>query len=232
MDENVGQGQSGLDRRKVLLGLGLVGVAGLAQARMPVPDTPPTKKKDFEALISDRIGDFTFNTESGLVLPPPDALSARLYDSIITRTYSDPAGRVVMLLIAYNNKQDGLLQLHRPEICYPAGGYELTPVDPIAIPVTRTVNLPGQIFAARSDERNEVVLYWTRVGDQFPRKWAEQRWSVAKANLRGVIPDGILVRVSTLAAGMAEAVPTLLGFSRGLHDASAGRARTLMFGNT
>jgi len=224
-------GPVSLDRRKVLLGLGMIGLSGLAQARMPVPNTPAIKKKAFEALIPEKVGDFSFNTESGLVLPPPDALSARLYDSIVTRTYTNPQGQVVMLLIAYNNKQDGLLQLHRPEICYPAGGYTLTSVDPIDVPVTGSATLPSQIFAARSDERNEVVLYWTRVGEQFPRKWAEQRWAVAKENLVGIIPDGILVRVSTLEPDIAQATPTLMGFTRDLHDASAGRGRKLMFGN-
>lgn len=220
-----------LDRRKVVLGLSLAALSGIAQARLPKPNKPRIKEAAFRDLIPKKIGDFTFNTESGLVLPPPDALSARLYDSIVTRTYTGPDGQMVMLLIAYNNKQDGVLQLHRPEICYPAGGYKLTSVDPIDVPMGDGKVLPSQIFGAFSEQRNEIVLYWSRVGDEFPRKWLDQRLAVAEANLQGIVPDGILVRVSTIASDVAEAAPALLAFTRALRDASGAKGRELLFGN-
>jgi EpsI family protein len=220
-----------LDRRKVVLGLGLAAASGIAQARLPVPVTPRIKEERFTALVPDRVGTFTFNSESGLVLPPSDALSDRLYDNLVTRTYSNPAGQVVMLLIAYNNKQDGVLQIHRPETCYPAGGYTLTEVAPIDVPMQQQAVLPGQVFGAWSDERNEVVLYWTRVGERFPRRWLDQRWAVAEANLRGIVPDGVLVRVSTIGNDIGRITPVLTGFIGDLHRASGDRMRGLLFGN-
>lgn len=228
-DEAAGTGFP-LDRRKVILGLGLAAASGIAQARQPVPVVPRMKEERFTALIPKKIGAFAFDTESGLVLPPSDALSDRLYDNLVTRTYTNPTGQVVMLLIAYNNKQDGVLQIHRPEICYPAGGYALTPVLPIDVPVGGPGILPSQIFAATSEARNEVVLYWTRVGDQFPRRWIDQRWSVAQANLRGIIPDGALVRVSTLGNDIAGTTPLLTTFIRDMHRASGQPMRGLLFG--
>lgn len=219
-----------LDRRKVVLGLGLAAASGIAQARLPVPVMPRIKEDRFTALMPNRIGSFNFDTESGLVLPPSDALSDRLYDNLVTRTYSNPAGQMVMLLIAYNNKQDGVLQIHRPEICYPAGGYALTEVTPIDVPITRANMLPGQIFGANSESRNEVVLYWTRVGDKYPRRWLEQRWAVAEANLRGIVPDGVLARVSTIGNDFDRAAPLLTTFIRDLHRASGKEMRGLLFG--
>lgn len=219
-----------LDRRKVVLGLGLLAASGIAQARLPVPVVPRIKEERFTALIPDQIGQFTFDSESGLVLPPSDALSDRLYDNLVTRTYSNPAGEVVMLLVAYNNKQDGVLQIHRPEICYPAGGYKLTEVSPIDVPMDGPQPLPGQIFAANSEARNEVVLYWTRVGDRFPRRWLDQRWAVAQANLRGIVPDGVLARVSTIGNGFERTTPMLTNFIRDLHRASGAHMRSLLFG--
>lgn len=221
-----------LDRRKVVLGLGLVAVSGMAQARQPVAVMPRIEDERFAGMIPRKIGAYSFNTESGLVLPPPDTLSARLYDNIVTRTYTDPAGQTMMLMIAYNNRQDGVLQIHRPEICYPAGGYTLTPVDPIDVPLAGPTSLPGQIFVATSESRNEVVLYWTRVGNQLPRRWLEQRWAVAEANLRGVIPDGVLVRVSALGNDRARTTPMLEAFIRDMHRASGKQARGLLFGHT
>lgn len=218
------------DRRKVILGLTIAAASAVAQARMPAPNRPRIENEDFLALIPKRIGNYTFNTESGLVLPPPDALSARLYDNILTRTYTGSDGAMIMLLIAYNNMQDGVLQLHRPEVCYPAGGYDLTPVRPIDVPMGGREPLPGQIFGAFSEQRNEVVLYWSRVGDAFPRRWIDQRLSVAEANLKGVIPDGVLVRVSTIASDINLVEPQLMAFTRALRDASGPRARQILFG--
>lgn len=219
-----------LDRRKVVLGLGLAAASGIAQARLPVPVVPRIKEERFTALIPNQVGAFNFDSESGLVLPPSDALSDRLYDNLVTRTYSNAAGDVVMLLVAYNNKQDGVLQIHRPEICYPAGGYTLTDVEPIDVPMAGPRPLPGQIFAANSEARNEVVLYWTRVGDKYPRRWLEQRWAVAEANLRGVVPDGVLARVSTIGNDFARTTPVLTTFIRDLHRASGAQMRGLLFG--
>ena len=219
-----------LDRRKVVLGLGLAAAAGVAQARLPVPVVPRIREERFTALIPNQIGEFTFDSESGLVLPPSDALSDRLYDSLVTRTYSNAAGEVVMLLVAYNNTQDGVLQIHRPEICYPAGGYTLTSVDPIDVPIANGNALPAQIFAANSEARNEVVMYWTRVGDKYPRRWLDQRWAVAEANLRGIVPDGVLARVSTIGNDFNRTTPVLTTFIRDLHRASGAQMRGLLFG--
>lgn len=219
-----------LDRRKVVLGLGLAAASGIAQARLPVPVAPRIKEDRFTGLIPNRVGSYAFNSESGLVLPPSDALSERLYDNLVTRTYSNPAGEVVMLLVAYNNKQDGVLQIHRPEICYPAGGYMLTDVVPVDVPVAQGQVLPGQIFGASSEARNEVVLYWTRVGDKYPRRWLDQRWAVAEANLRGIVPDGVLARVSTIGNDFARTTPVLKTFIRDLHNACGAQMRGLLFG--
>ena len=148
-----------LDRRKVIAGLGLIGLAGVVQARQPVPNRPLVPQKALEAMIPEQVGRFTFMTSSGFVLPPSDALSDRLYDNLITRAYINPEGEVAMFLIAYNNRQDGVLQIHRPEVCYPAGGFVLSPVTPIDIPLPQGPALPAQIFSATGEQRNEVVAY-------------------------------------------------------------------------
>lgn len=229
-DRTVATGDRGLDRRKVVLGLGLAAASGIAQARLPVPVVPRIAEDRFTSLMPKQVGAFKFNTESGLVLPPSDALSDRLYDNLVTRTYSNPAGELVMLLVAYNNKQDGVLQIHRPEVCYPAGGYSLTAVDPIDVPIAPANVLPAQIFGANSEARNEVVLYWTRVGEKYPRRWLEQRWAVAEANLQGIVPDGVLARVSTIGNDFGAATPVLTSFIRDLHAASGSTMRQLLFG--
>lgn len=224
-------GQSGLslDRRKVLMGLGMAAVAGFAQARQPAINTLPLEEGELAGLMPERMGQWTFMTESGLVLPPSDALSDRLYDNLVTRIYTNPEGKAAMFLMAYNNSQDGVLQIHRPETCYPAGGFVLSETRPMEVALP-SAGLPAQVFSADSRTRDEVVLYWTRVGEAFPQRWSEQRLTVAQDNLRGIIPDGMLARVSTLGSDVGVELPVLEDFVVSLHNEAPPKLRGLLFG--
>ena len=99
-DKPHGLGDVRLSRRKMLLALGMAAAAGTAFARMPTPNRPRIDKDKFESLIPQVVGPWRFATESGVVLPPPDALSDRLYDNLVTRVYTNESGGAVMLLAA------------------------------------------------------------------------------------------------------------------------------------
>ena len=118
-----------------------------------------------------------------------------------------------MMALAYNNRQNGVLQVHRPEICYPAGGFELSPTRKIDLHVGGRI-IPANFFTATSPNRIEQVEYFTRLGRAFPRSWAEQRLAVVEANLKGNIPDGMLMRVSLLGNDPVLAQQILGEFSR------------------
>lgn len=220
----------GLDRRAFLIGGGMLAAAGGAAARIPQPNSPAVAQKRFEAMMPDTVGAWRFQQSSGLVLPPEDALSARLYDNLITRVYTDRSGTAMMLLIAYKNFQNGVLQLHRPEICYPAGGYQLSPTLPVEIAVGGGRTMPANSFSAVGNERDEQVLYWTRIGEHFPVRWIEQRLAVFRANLAGVNPDGMLARISMVNDDMAFSRPKMEQFVTALRSASAPPLRQLLFG--
>jgi EpsI family protein len=224
-------GDFSLSRRKVLLGLGMAAASGTAFARMPTPNRPPIKDDKFESFIPNVVGPWQFVTESGVVLPPQDALSDRLYDDLVTRVYADGAGRTVMFLIAYNNRQDGVLQIHRPEICYPAGGYQLSPTRDVDLPIGGNRVLPANAFLASGRDRDEAVLYWTRVGTDFPRRWSSQRLSVIRANLQGIVPDGLLVRASTFGSDMTTELAVLKSFMAELIGAASPDLRAVLLGS-
>lgn len=218
-----------LTRRKVLLGLGMVAASGTAAARMPEPNRPPIEKDRFESLIPDTVGSWRFASESGVVLPPPDALSERLYDNLVTRVYVGPSGPV-MFLAAYNNRQDGIIQIHRPETCYPAGGFVLSNAREVPVSLGPQRTLPAKAFLARGYDRDETVLYWTRVGNDFPRGWSEQKISVIRANIRGIVPDGLMVRVSTVGGDMGAELNVLRRFVGDFVDAAPAALRPILFG--
>ena len=102
-----------------------------------------------------------------------------------------------MLLLAQNGGQTGFLQIHRPEVCYTAGGYQISAVTPHPIRVG-PITVPANRMDASSGGPTEHVIYWTRVGNEVPASWRQQKIAVAEQNLKGLIPDAILVRVSTV----------------------------------
>ena len=209
----------------------MLGASALAIARLPKAYAAPIDKQRFLSWVPDTVGPWKFVGASGLVLPPPDALSDRTYDNLVTRVYEAPDRPLVMLLIAYNNTQDGVLQVHRPEICYPVGGYTLSPTRSGRLEVSGRA-VPLNMFSATGIDRTEQVLYWTRVGDTFPRTWAEQRFTVAKANVSGRIPDGAMMRVSLIGDDLDAAQPLLEGFARDFVAASPKPLNQILLGTS
>ena len=204
-----------VDRRKVLLGLLFCSAAGLAAARQPNKHVDYLGKDKLDALVPKTIGAWKFVAASGLVVPPNDQLSRALYSNLLTRVYSDGQNPPVMLLVAQSGSQTGVLQIHRPETCYTAGGYHISAVAPQPIQVGSFI-VPANSMNASVDGVIEHVIYWTRVGDRMPASWRQQRLAVAEQNIRGIIPDAILVRVSTVTDDANSARATLQAFVRAL----------------
>ena len=219
-----------IDRRAFIVGGTMMAAAAGAATRIPQPNSPPIAEDKFKALVPDRVGAWKYQQASGLVLPPDDALSDRLYDNLVTRVYTNPAGQTMMFLVAYKNYQDGVIQIHRPEICYPAGGYRLTDTVASTIPIGAAEPLPVNSFSANGNERDEQVLYWTRIGERFPVRWIEQRMAVLRANLAQINPDGMLARVSMPNDDMAASKPEMMKFIADLRLASPPQLRRILFG--
>ena len=219
-----------LNRRQMMVGTLAAAASAVAIARQPELAYRPVKEAELDRMIPRTIGPWQYATASGLVLPPQDALADRLYDNLLTRTYLTADGAVAMLLIAYNNSQDGVVQLHRPEVCYPFGGFKLTETVKSDLPVGRG-SLPVREFTATSAQRSEHVLYWTRIGDEFPQDWLTQRLAVVRSNLQKKLPDGLLVRVSTIGEDVATGNRMLASFVTQMLGQMTGPGRKLLLGN-
>ena len=216
-----------LDRRSLSLGLLFCGAAGLAAARRPNIKLDYLGKGSLDGLVPKQIGQWKFVTSSGLVVPPEDQLANMLYSQLLTRVYSNGRSAPIMLLVAQSSGQTGLLQVHRPEVCYPAGGYQLTPVTRRDLNVGAAI-LPANQLSATADGRTEHILYWTRIGNHLPASWAEQRLAVATDNLRRVVPDAVLVRVSTVRHDQAGAMAEMSDFIKALLASLAPSQRRVL----
>lgn len=187
---------SGLDRRGILIGGCLAAVAGISYLGAPKATASAVKKEVFRADIPNQIGGWRSRKTAELVLPALDE-SDKLYENLETRIYEGAGLPSMMALVAYSSVQQNDIQVHRPEVCYPAAGY------PIVSSRTIQLRFDGRTIKAREVVADrggayERVVYWIRVGDEFPATWIDQRIAMARANLQGKIPDGVLVRMSTI----------------------------------
>ena len=110
-----------------------------------------------------------------------------------------------MLAIAYGDDQRDSMQMHYPEVCYPAQGFSLQAKQrgtlataSGSIPVTRILTNLGQ--------RNEPVTYWTTVGDKVFQGGFQKKLAEMSYGLNGKIPDGMLIRVSSIDADVRQCV--------------------------
>lgn len=219
-----------MDRRGLVLGTAFVLCGGLTAFRQPSTLVEPIPTKTFGAMIPAKVGGWTSQKSAELVLPPADETSDKLYQNLETRVYEGDGLPAVMFLCAYSNVQKNDVQVHRPEVCYPASGYPI--IKNIVYPITiGTQKINARFLIADRGGPKEMILYWTRVGDSFPVDWQSQRIDMAMANLAGAIPDGALFRVSMIWDEQSSAINWLRKFSIDMKARSSPKLQQLIFGS-
>jgi len=207
-----------IDRRDMLFGLGCAAAAGGALWMRPDDYVRLMPQQKMEKTIPESFGRWAIDRSMGVVMPPTEgSLADRLYDEILARGYFQPASidiPPVMCLMTYGERQSDALQLHRPETCYPAVGFEIIAHRKTVLALAGGVRLPIVELTARLGGRVEDVMYWTRVGEDLPQDSREQRRMRLKASLSGYVGDGVLVRMSAVRRNPAKALhPELRAFA-------------------
>ncbi|MBL0943591.1 MAG: EpsI family protein [Hydrogenophaga sp.] len=227
-----------IPRRHLLLGGLMAGGAALAHALRPEGSLADVRAPiDLKAMVPPRFADWRELGDVPVQIVDPELQRTidAIYTQVLTRTYARVDGYRIMLSIAYGKAQTDNLQLHLPEVCYPAQGFKLEHIE------TFPLALADQTITARRmrthlGQRFEPVTYWTVVGDHitaggFDKKLTEMRYGLLERR----IPDGMLVRVSSIdrdhrrghavqaafAAAMVAAIdPALRGRFAGLDTAT------------
>ena len=189
-----------MQRRDFIVGTACLFGAGAAQALRPRKRVALIGSAKLEDITPRKFGRWQ-EIHVGQVIQPriEGTLAAELYSQMLGRVYQNTSGDYVMLALAYGNTQSDLLQLHRPETCYPAFGFAISQFSRGSIDIG-SAHVRTRTLLAEAADRIENVTYWTRIGEYLPTTQAEQRADKLKIAMAGIIPDGILVRASSLGA--------------------------------
>jgi EpsI family protein len=216
----------------LVLGAAMAGTSALTGALTPTQKLMATQAHfSLESLVPQRFGSWSVDRSIAPLAPDETqkAMIATLYDQTLARTYVNDAGRRVMLSIAYGGDQSQQLQLHLPEVCYVAQGFEMVE-NRAADLATRYGDVPVRRLVARQNARNEPITYWVTIGDKAVTSGLAQKYQRFLYGLSGKIPDGMLVRVSTIGADRDDAYRVQDRFVNQMLDALPPKDRARLLG--
>lgn len=194
--------------RSTLVGLLMVlaSAAAIKMQPLPMQSSASNERGRLERAVPERFGDWKTDQsiKAQIVSPDLQARLDQLYSDTVTRTYVNERGDRIMLSIAYGANQSRSLQVHKPEVCYKAQGFEILRAEKRLVHV-RIGDIPAMQLVARQGARNEPITYWIRIGDRVVRGWFEQNLARISYGLKGGVPDGLLFRVSSISGDSAKA---------------------------
>jgi EpsI family protein len=190
----------------VLVSIALLTSAILAEVLAPRELMARSSALDLERAIPKQFGAWTLAPNVKPITPTdvegvidPDAKNGQIYSQEVGRSYVDRSGTLVMLMVAYGPVQNYRLKAHRPEMCYTAAGFRISgkhgeellyDKDQHPLKLTRLI--------AEREARFEPISYWMRVGNDIATGVVDRQIIRLKYGLRGIIPDGALIRISTI----------------------------------
>jgi len=189
------------------------------------------KKIDIESMIPNQFAEWKVDQESNSLLIDPSVTESlsRVYLQTISRTFINSKGQRVMLAIAYGGDQNDMMQVHKPEICYTAQGFHIEKSHD-SLFSTAYGNFTVRKMLAVKGARLEPVIYWVTIGNKVavnPIQWRLER---IRYGLTGVIPDGLLFRVSSLGENVESEYSTQQLFVADLMKAISPEARGRLLG--
>lgn len=216
----------------VVLGVLMLSSAGLAKVLTPTAKLADRQDKfNLDAMVPQAFGDWQIDTSIVPVQVDPETQATidKLYNQILTRTYVNGRGERVMLSIAYGGDQSDTMGLHRPEVCYAAQGFDIKQ-DRATELVTDYGTLPIRRLHAVNGGRSEPITYWITVGNKTIKPGISQKFEQVRLGLTGLVPDGMLVRVSTIDPDIAGGYQVQDRFVKELLLSVDARARVRLIG--
>ena len=184
----------------IILGILMVSSGALTKALTPTIKIADQQERiNLESMIPSTFGNWRIDQS---IIPlqvdaETQAMLDKIYNQTLARTYINSLGERVMLSVAYGGDQSDNLAIHKPEVCYYAQGFEIMKnfADEL---VTQYGKLPIKRLIAVKGNRSEPITYWVTVGNKAVLPGIEEKFQQLRYGLTGNVPDGMLVRVSTI----------------------------------
>ena len=171
-----------------------------AQAWRPTARLADTRPKvELETMFPKAFGDWRVDDRMPVQLISPDtqAMLDKIYNQTLSRTYINVKGDRIMLSVAYGGDQSDGTRAHRPEVCYPAQGFQIEASRDGQLTFDGR-SLRVRQLVSRLGGRVEPITYWITVGERITLSGTEQKLAQLSYSTRGVVPDGMLMRVSSI----------------------------------
>lgn len=165
----------------------------------------------------------------GVVNPQTEEFLKSIYDETLSRTYVSPRGERIMLSLAFGADQSKATQVHRPEVCYPAQGFQIRSSEKFSLSLSDG-QLPAMKLVAVAQQRIEPITYWIVVGDLVVRGSIEQKLAIVKHGMNGVVPHGLLFRVSSIGGDVTRQFDVQEKFINSLYDSLDSKQRGRLYG--
>ena len=125
-----------------------------------------------------------------------DLVAALELDDYLLVDYVNPPGQGVNFYIAYYASQTGAEKAsHSPQTCIPGGGWKITDLKVIDIPLGNGRMQPANRALIERGEQRQVVYYWFKQrGRQVTGDWLV-KWDIIRDSILTGRTDGALVRL-------------------------------------
>lgn len=219
-------------RKNMLLMALMIGASLLAIIFHPtyrIADEGPAV--NLETMIPKQFGDWREQPQqlAQIINPVQKETIERIYTQTLSRTYVNGKGDVMMLTIAYGADQSDAKQLHYPEVCYPAQGFQVL-YNQVGALRTDYGNIRVRRLLTVLGNRSEPLTYWTIVGNQVVVGGKETKLAQLSYGLKGQIPDGLLFRVSSITSDTQSGYDTQQEFVNNLVKVLPSKSRLQLFG--
>lgn len=196
-------------RTAVVALLGMAGASALAEwARPTIKVSDAYKNFKIDDIFPKTFGDWTVDAAMPVVVPPPDqqAMLDKIYNQTLARTYVNRQGARIMLSVAYGGDQSDGLTVHVPDVCYVAQGFKVGRERDSQMDVSNGFTIPIRVLEATLGGRIEAITYWVMMGNEATISNAQRRLVSIRYGFRRLIPEGMLIRVSSINPNMDQAL--------------------------
>lgn len=218
-------------RNFILLAL-MLAASGLAVALRPThklaDQRPPIQ---LETLVPHTFGEWREEPQSSaqIIDPQQQEFIKVIYQQTLSRTYVSANGERIMLSLAYVENQSSSFGVHLPEVCYPSQGFQITERTTAQIKIAGSA-MPVEKMVATMGPRIEPITYWVTVGDQVAAGSTQRKLAQMRFALHGQIPDGMLVRISSIGNDTQSAYEAQARFAYDFEAAMPKDLHALLFG--